>query len=605
MMPRQNKNKKKNKRKGKGKAKHQKKKPQAKVKNNSRNYQKQKPNQDADTSALMQQYNNMKHAIEEHKTSLHDQIPTGPMNRMMLIMRHNASLSATQSLAADEFMNFNTNSDPISCQFVSVQSQDELKTQIISELNVNQVSQNCKLVATTVTDCVQRVAVNTVIEDANHDVINLAIYNFAPLRSTKKELQLLLPIGTKLIIKEPYAKKSLDGSYNIRIDNPHSNLIVMKENDPKYIQISEQDPNELKAIGNEYFTKKMYGLAIRYYSTALLNIENESNDELKAKLLSNRSFGYLQMNESYKAAQDALHALELDKDAIKVVHRYATALANLRQYEKALDVMNNTNIKDIESKSIQKSFEQLKRQIECKLKESKQLYAMNHLMNRTDLEDIEDYISSSIAVEYINDVKGRGVVATEDIKKGQVILIEKCTAFGGVYPDKMCGMMDHRLNEAFLPSKVSLIQNIVDIYTNGKDIDKYKISLLYSGDKYSKNSVIVPRMELFKTDAFELKEDIPVLNIDQIRAIAIKNAFAVTMKPSKTLRSLLHTAKGQMETGSAIFVAGSFFNHSNRSNVAHMVNWRRIFVAAERNIRKGEELCVAYTSRKDATSTWF
>merc|ERR1711992_301067 len=41
-----------------------------------------------------------------------------------------------------------------------------------------------------------------------------------------------------------------------------------------------------------------------------------------------------------------------------------------------------------------------------------------------------DYISDSIKIAWINDKKGRGIIATEDIKNGEFLLREKCFAFG-------------------------------------------------------------------------------------------------------------------------------------------------------------------------------
>ena len=126
------------------------------------------------------------------------------------------------------------------------------------------------------------------------------------------------------------------------------------------------------------------------------------------------------------------------------------------------------------------------------------------------------------------------------------------------------------------PSTIHLVQNIVDIYRNGRDIDKYRISLLYHGQKYSKKQIVTPNMKIFKTDEIDLKmDDIPMLNIDEIRTIALKNTFAMPAIKEEQNRfrkmNVLDANKRhnacQWEIGSGLFIVASFFNHDDDPNV--------------------------------------
>ena len=301
----------------------------------------------------------------------------------------------------------------------------QLKTQMISELKPHQINKKTKLIATVITDCTQMVGITAIIQDTNQDVITLAIWNLAPLRSTSKELSLILPIGAKVIIKEPYVKKALDGMYNIRIDNPHCNLIIIKPNDPKYIKITEQDPEKFKESGNDYFKKQMYDFAVKYYSEALENtilfcvLENTQNDALKLKLLSNRSLCYLKLSRPSKAAEDAHAALKIDNDSIKFRYRYATALTNIRKHNQALDIIKTIDIKSIKSKSVQKEFETLKVRIYRRLLMAEKFNPMNpwwspkelNKMSWEEREDIGNYFSSSIKIKYINNYASKWKVS--------------------------------------------------------------------------------------------------------------------------------------------------------------------------------------------------
>eukprot|EP01084_Bolivina_argentea_P215796 366459_1 len=319
----------------------------------------------------IEDYEEMKRNIKQNKASKYDKIPTGEMNREVLLMTHQMGLQAISSAANSALLHLQTNSDPISCAHTCVENPENLKSQIISELPVNQISKGTKLLVNTLTFCIQRVAICVIIEDENHDFITLAIYNLAPLRSTAKELKQLLPIGTKLIIKEPYAKKATDGSYTIRIDNPHCNLIIIKANDPNFIKIVQKDPIKLKEIGNNYFKRKEYDFAVRYYSEALKTAKNHS---LKLALFRNRALCYLKLSKPSNAVKDSINAFKLDQKSIKTRYQYATALTNIRRHNEAMTIINGVDISSIKSVSTRKEFEKLKNRIKRRFLESTEFY---------------------------------------------------------------------------------------------------------------------------------------------------------------------------------------------------------------------------------------
>eukprot|EP01084_Bolivina_argentea_P206864 353071_1 len=563
----------------------------------------------------MQQFEQMKLNLAKNAPSKEDKIPIGAEYRFKLLMRHKLVVNHNTKAEKNGMVSLQTNSDAVSCEHLCRKHENELKNALISNLVVNQINFGKKLNVTVVSECVQVVGIQLIVQDSQQNVLVLSLYNLVPLRTTVKELSLILPIGTKLIIKEPYVKKSASGDIAIRIDNIHTNLIIIHPNDPKYITIKETNTLKLKKIGNDYFKKKMYSFAVRYYSESLNSIQS-NNKQTKVKLLTNRSLCYLKMNKFSEAVNDAQTALELDKNSIKIRYRLATALMGIRKHQQALDTIKSIVIKNIESISIQKDFESLRARIHQRLLQSKQFNALcfkQQIKSITweQMQDIQDYFSLSIKIKYINNVKGRGMVATKDICKNEVILSEKCLTFGHINKEKLATLMDHGLNEIFFPSRMNLIQNIVDIYKNGKDIDKYKISLLYKGGKYKKKDVCVPKMELFKVDILPKNvKQIPILNIQQIREIATKNTFTMpTDKESqKEFMSLANKSYDERKvitmwfTGSALFVVASFFNHDNNPNVDWNVNGKRIHLTADRDIKKGEELCIRY--HEDGADNW-
>eukprot|EP00483_Globobulimina_turgida_P005290 UN05300 len=243
-------------------------------------------------------------------------------------MKHEATLKNQKSGAG--LNQLQTNSDPLSCQHLCIKPMNKLKEITISELKVNQINFNTKLIVSVINQPLQICAIIVTVQDKDNNVLSFSLYNFAALSRTVDELNRLLPIGTKLIIKEPYCKKATDATYTLRLDNPHTNLIVILSNDPKYMKIKERNPEVLKNCGNDNFKKGMFDKAIKYYSEGIRNCKD--HEEIKSKLLSNRCLCHIKINKYNDAMIDAKYAMELGGSSFKLQYRLATALTGLREH---------------------------------------------------------------------------------------------------------------------------------------------------------------------------------------------------------------------------------------------------------------------------------
>jgi hypothetical protein len=79
------------------------------------------------------------------------------------------------------------------------------------------------------------VAIQTVIEDQNGDVADLALYHSFETKGMKREdIASLLPVGLVILVREPFFKPGATGGHpTIRVDSPtdvcfptHSDLLL-------------------------------------------------------------------------------------------------------------------------------------------------------------------------------------------------------------------------------------------------------------------------------------------------------------------------------------------------------------------------------------------
>eukprot|EP01083_Nonionella_stella_P067599 178908_1 len=507
-------------------------------------------------------------------------IETGNQYRKKILTQHNMMYSQAQLRESQQLYQFNAtiNADMISCDHVCTKPLPELQPIHISELKVNEIHNGRKLEATIITKPLQMIGCVFVIEDAQQNVLVLSLYNYFRLHQTLNHLSSSLPIGTKIVVKEPYCKKSCGGTISIRIDNPHSNFIV---NDPSHAVIYKDlstcaDAHALKEKGNECVKEKRFGIATKFYSKALAI--RDVPEDLRLKLLSNRMLCLLKQHRFKQAIIDGKEALALDDGSMdtKIRYRLASALTGSGRYMESWLILEDPqhpaattdepNVRALSFRTTRNYNESIDNDIE-------------YDYSNVDWREIANYYDD-IKIKYINKTKGRGIVSTSYLKKGQRILMETCTAFG--LSDKHfssnvnTSKMTHKGT-----SKSNLIQNMVEIYLNGNTVDKYRLSLLHSGHRADKNINNIPQMNVFKYYELpkDVKEcDVQMLSVNQMEDIADKNAFV-------------------LDGGSGVFGVASFFNHSANPNATYCVVKKRIYVTLIQDVRKGQEICIRYSEK--------
>eukprot|EP00485_Elphidium_margaritaceum_P008648 CAMPEP_0202706680 /NCGR_PEP_ID=MMETSP1385-20130828/19070_1 /ASSEMBLY_ACC=CAM_ASM_000861 /TAXON_ID=933848 /ORGANISM="Elphidium margaritaceum" /LENGTH=509 /DNA_ID=CAMNT_0049365207 /DNA_START=66 /DNA_END=1595 /DNA_ORIENTATION=- len=484
-------------------------------------------------------------------------------------------------------MHQSLNTDSISCNHVCDKSQSELKTVSISQLKVNAINKDCKLTVTTITKPFQIVGCNFIVEDASNDVIIVSLYNYFQLHQKLSSLAATLPVGAQLVIKEPYVKKSSSGNIAIRIDNPHSNLVVI---DSMQLALNQKlstctDAALLKEKGNECVKMKSFEHALQCYSAALKT--DQLSSQFTAQLLSNRSLCYLKLHRYQEAIVDARKALDLDDGSMdtKIRYRLASALTGVGRYMESWHVLDDVDPVSFSSKSVRCSIDILYARTTRYFNESID----------NDIEDMYDYSKIDwrdtanyydyVKIKYISATKGRGIVATEDVKRGQRILMEKCIAIGVKDAKHRAFAINVEQKRTAKGSQINLVHDLIQIYMNGTAVDRYRISLLHSGRDFSKNKnkENVPTIDMFRY--YQLPQgigegEVKALSVAQLDEIATKNGFKLR--------------ENQKEIGTGLFGVASFFNHDDDSNAAWTIAEKRIHVVLTKDVRKGEEICIQY-----------
>ena len=309
------------------------------------------------------------------------------------------------------------------------------------------------------------------IEDNNGDQVALYIYNYCRFEELIEQQEILsseLMIGTQIIIKNPYLKKTIDGNIGIRIDNPFNNLIIKNDNTDCKMYINNININ--------------------------INI-NTNND----------------------------------------------------------DSINN----DIDHK----------------------------LQSYYENKNAPMMLYDSMKIAYIDDCKGRGIIATKDIDANVVVLKEPALCFGNSrnninkennsVTDIFSIDISHDAIYYYNSSLHNLRYELLKILNFGDDYDRYLLSLMYyigMENKCMNSSYYIPDIDIFDfsnennrnlAKKIVCEYDIN-RTIDQVTSIIDRNAFQVDIGIDK---------KYENYNVIAIFVLSGLINHSNNCNLQREYVW--------------------------------
>ncbi|GAA5925308.1 hypothetical protein JCM3775_006419 [Rhodotorula graminis] len=437
-----------------------------------------------------------------------------------------------------------------------------------------------------------------IVEDQEARVETVSIFNLdmcgVPLGDGADPL---FGVGDILAIREPtYRTETRDTTkFAIRVDSP-TDFHFLSPHDPlvEKAKWATTTPRtalpasfDYKALGNKYFGENLDLYAVKAYSDGILKTQDPAQHVV---LLLNRAMARLRVGAFVSACRDTTDALTLLSDGIKgpsravekAMLRRAKALEGARLLTRACEEYRRIGLFDPDSTE---AAERGKRRVEGMLKASRtgkyewMTLAMDGPRDQRTVcgVSVGDYVGPIEVAQIKGRGGGRGIVATRDIKVGELLLVEKAYVIGEEAASK-----GYNLKTDLLLSKprVALIAALAaKVQDDPASADL--LYALYAGPDYPPLGAAT--LGGYRDRELDLDDRTPPFaDIERIERIATYSGVA-------TREDLNFSA-----SPTAVYLSGSLFNHACVSNATSRFAGDVQMVRARTAIPKGAEVLIAY-----------
>ncbi|RUS32746.1 hypothetical protein BC938DRAFT_474438 [Jimgerdemannia flammicorona] len=523
--------------------------------------------------------------------------------RSEILQRHDAN---RESLSSDGYHITNTHGE--GSGYTSDASLWSLKRITLSQLTIGKVHRGHVLVCRTINKPIKIVSIMMAVEDpiiiSNEgdtppevETGRVALYNFVNTSGPQSDMSNLIPVGTVLLIKEPYYKMAHDGMPMVRCDNP-TEVIMVPNNGEDYPILaglrwadtlgvsslpavkrrsghSIESASDLQCRGNENSTRKDYAAAIDCYTKAL------GMEPKNVSLLLSRARTHLALQQFQQALKDTKAAAKVDGDNPEKQLLRAEALLGLRRNAESSAILEelaqsdagNAKVGDLLCKIQKQAGEYEFGQYDIlsifQEAQSARLPYLNHA----------DYVGPVTVVQIPG--KGRRMVATGDIEEGALLLCSKAYAvvFGG------------ELRHEGSSSTSAQSQLVAKIAHKLRREPKTTADLYELHAGQTMTPAFIERCDI---------GDNPKVDIDRITNIVRVNAFVPDVDHLPRTTADGPSSSGDQtrssDPGKGLWLQPSFLQHACFANALHFTIGDLLFVRAMRQITKDEEVCVPFTS---------
>ena len=457
----------------------------------------------------------------------------------------------------------------------------------IHDLSIGVVNMERILYAKTIVKGASMVSLHTVIEDEFGGVCKLCIYNLNEGKSA------LFELGVDLAIINPYYKKAGDGMNLMRVDNP-AEIFIITESDPKS-PILPLSPLEHKELGNNLFKEGRLNDAIHEYTQA---IEGGRGDP---GYLSNRSLCYIKLEQFELALSDANAAAAINPNEPKFRYRQAMSWSGLGNHIYAIRILREL----ISEASDIIEFRDKVTQENIYLKHQRGVFDLplieNLAMSRSPIQ-IADFIGPiELGVSSVKGCAERGLFATRDIKKGELLHLSKAAVFLGDFVMDFTNVLEVNIDamNANAPPFRVLASKLIDKMNESPLFASRVINVIE--DDISRSSPFYTNIELYTDKGFEVIQNLdpPKFSLEHIRHITTRKAHSSSVHGS-TNSATFSQMQADIVSGKntyGFWFIQSLLNHSCLGNVLQITKGEISVLKAFRNVKKGEEL---FLSRFDA-----
>jgi tetratricopeptide (TPR) repeat protein len=476
--------------------------------------------------------------------------------------------------------------------------------------NIGHVMEGKFFLCRTITGPSQIIAIETAVEDpTGKEAIRISLYNFSTCEAATANYDNIMPCGTILAIKNPWFKPTAGGGLMVRCDNPSDvEVLSPKRMSRLFPDIAWQGvippypfmhplgdfwnfvsntaeetvAERLKKLGNIAFIEQRFMDAVRWYDQCLDYSDEKTTD---TEIFANRAAAFLNLRCYRRALADCESAIKKKPFHEKAVFRKTKALWGLKKYDEASQFICGKieNDPTLSENAAVKNLA-ITAQFMCKTSSENRggVDIMKMLQIKEEVQFVDDVCEYTGPVT-IRDVpkKGRGLVATEDIQPGQIVVISKAFALAKLKKNQEVEQLSLNLDtkRMNLPGHEALVAQIANrIYFEPESGEEFYN--LFAGPELGTLG-----HEPWKVTSVDLKRIDRIVNL---------NSFSCTNKTDATKFGT--NEGGGSVIGSAIWVLPSLINHSCLANCKWIPYGDVLIIRAFQLIKKGEEILIPYVS---------
>ncbi|KAG9025957.1 hypothetical protein FRB95_009543 [Tulasnella sp. JGI-2019a] len=495
---------------------------------------------------------------------------------------------------------------------VSLQPLELLKPISLSDMLLRKTYKGRYILCRIFTVPVRMVSVMFGVEDLVGNARQVSLYNYpGTVGATGPAIDAIFPVGSVLAIREPTLRMMAQGneahirvdcpSDIVRIDDDHNLLKGVKWQTGERLASAPTLPKTEEGwrdMGNRYFKSGWFVQAVFAYSRGLRRYPNST------LLYLNRSLACLRLNYHGAALADALRVAEDTKvsqtSKVKAVFRAGQAKYGMGLWDDAQALFKQTSELDkSEVNSCQKWIEKCRDRV-AETRDG--AYNWTRLFDLAGLPghrlDVADFMGPVEVVQIPSRGGGRGVVATRDIKCGELLVVSKAFAccFPEDHPNQGTLISFNLLQECVGSSCSAYLGTVIAERLAGDPGSASLLYGLYAGpqktpppNEYSIHRTIEPKM----MDNY-LTFDTPV-DMPRIDGITSYNNFEpVQTRDTRQKKETPKKVDGDIDAASALFTLPSLFNHSCAPNTHGFFLGDVMVIRAATYITKGAEIFVRY-----------
>ncbi|KAI6177647.1 SET domain-containing protein [Aphelenchoides bicaudatus] len=301
---------------------------------------------------------------------------------------------------------------------------DQLKPIYLKEMEVPKIHEERYLVCKVIGMPVSMISINTLVQDLNGDAEILHIYNYSyDIRDTKwlSLGQILNRACVSVQWIKPLHYVSILRRILVFVD-PTDQELLKKIGAEKHVSMSD-NAEQIKASGNQYFQNKDYESATFLYNRAI-----RCSPDM-AVLYLNKSSSQLRSGYFDGAYESAKTGLDKGGDREKALFRMGLAAYGKRDWKLAVDHFQAVRDEFPANKDVGVELDKAT----ARLAESQTgKYDIKTMYTESKSGKLEFDVADYVGPIEVTDVqgKGKGILATENIKKGTLLSVSKAFAIG-------------------------------------------------------------------------------------------------------------------------------------------------------------------------------